>query len=177
MNKQRKIAFQIPFSLCFMASLAAASFTISSPDQKVKAEISDVGGRLRYQVVVDNQAVITPSDLSILSDGAELGQNATLGKPRLSRVNERYRFFGAKKEAVNRAQLATVPAISHGENFELDIHVANDGVGVRLRLPAKAWRKIEADHSSWRLAGDPVVWAADQEPAYESTYKTSIYRH
>ena len=91
----------------------------------------------------------------------------------MSRVNERYRFFGGKKEALNRAQLATVPVTSRGENYELDIHVANDGVGVRLRLSAKAGRQIEADHSSWRLAGDPVVWAADQEAAYESTYKTS----
>ncbi len=155
-------------------SLANASpVTVASPDGKVKAEISDTSGKLRYQVVVDNRPVLLPSNLDILSNGVELGQNATLGKPRFSRINERYRFFGGKNEAINQARLATVPVISQGEACEADIYVANDGVGVRLRLAAKAQRKVEAERSSWRLAGDPVVWAAEHDFGYENTFKTT----
>jgi alpha-glucosidase len=155
------------------ASAVASPITVASPDNKVKVELSDVGGRLRYRVAVENQVVLLPSDLGILSNGVELGQAATLGQPRFSRVNERYRFFGGKKEALNSARLASVPVTSHGESYEVDVHVADDGVGVRLRLPAKQGRQVEAERSIWRIGGNPVVWAAEQDASYESTYKTT----
>ena len=123
----------------------AASVAVTSPDGAVKAELSDAGGRLRYRVTVDGRQVLAPSNLGVLSDGVELGQGAILGEARHSTVNERYRFFGAHAEASNIARRATVPVVSQGESYAVDIHVANDGVGVRLRLPAKPGRKIEAD--------------------------------
>ncbi len=39
------------------------------------------------------------------------------------------------------ANEAAIPAKSHGVSYFVDIHVANDGVGVRLRLPAKTGTK------------------------------------
>ncbi len=59
----------------------AAPVTVASPDGKVKAELSDTGGKLRYHVSVDNKIVVFPSDLGLLSDGVEIGQDAILGKP------------------------------------------------------------------------------------------------
>lgn len=41
-----------------------------------------------------------------------LGQDAVLGKPQFSKVDEQYKFFGAHSVAVNRAQEATVPVTS-----------------------------------------------------------------
>lgn len=75
--------------------------------------------------------------------------------------------------AVNRAREATVPVKSHGESYLVDVHVANDGVGVRMRLSAKPGRKIQADRSSWMLEGDPVMWADKLDAAYESHYRTT----
>jgi len=75
--------------------------------------------------------------------------------------------------AVNRANEATVPITSHGESCLVDVHVADDGVGVRLRLSARPGRKVQADHSSWIIEGDPVVWAAKLDASYESQYQTT----
>src|SRR4051812_44259747 len=118
-----KLLFSLGLTFATTSLAVASPVTVSSPDGKVKAELSDTGGRLRYRVAVDNQTVIVPSDLGILSSGVELGQAATLGKPRFSNVNERYRFFGGKNEAVNRARLATVPVSSQGETYEVDVRV------------------------------------------------------
>lgn len=151
----------------------AKPIVVTSPDGKVKAELSAAGGVLRYRVTVDGKQVLAPSTLGILSDGVELGQEAVLGTPKFRRVNEQYNFFGAHSVAVNRAREATVPVNSHGESYMVDIHVADDGVGVRLRLSAKPGRKVQADRSSWALEGDPVIWADKLDPGYESPYRTT----
>jgi len=155
------------------ATIAATPITIKSPDGKIKAELSSTDGELRYRILVDGTQVLAPSRIAILTDGVELGTNAKLGKPRIRNVNETYKFFGAHSMAVNKAIEATVPVASHDESCLVDVHVANDGVGIRLRLPAKPGRKIQADHSSWALDGDPVVWADKLDASYESPYRTT----
>src|SRR4030095_2089581 len=152
---------------------APNSVIVTSPDGKVKVEISAADGSVRYRVMVDGKQVLAPSRIGILSNGVELGEDAVLGKPRFSKVSEQYKFFGAHSVAVNRADEVTVPIRSHGESYLVDVHVADDGVGVRLRLSAQPGRKVQADHSSWAIEGDPVVWAAQLDPAYESQYKTT----
>ena len=149
---------------------AAKPFVISSPDGKVKAELSAPGGVLEYRVTVDGKQVLAPSRLGLKADDFEFGKDVTLDAPNSRRIDEHYRFFGAQAEAVNRANEATFSARSHGESYFVDVHVANDGVGVRLRLPAKTDRKVQADRSTWRLEGNPTVWAAKLDNSYESPY-------
>jgi len=143
---------------------------VSSPDGRTRAELSDVDGILRYRVVVDGKQVLAPSKLGIQADDVELGQEVTLGTATSRKVDEHYRFFGAHAEAVNRANETTVAAQSHGQSYVVEMHVADDGVGVRLRLPAKTGRRVQADRSTWMLEGDPAVWAAKLDNSYESPY-------
>jgi alpha-glucosidase len=148
----------------------AGSVVVSSPDGRTRAELNAADGLLRYRIVVDSKQVLAPSMLGIQADDLELGQDVTLGSANTREVNEHYRFFGAHAEAVDRANEATVPAQSHGQSYFVDVHVANDGVGVRLRLPAKAGRRVQADRSTWMIEGDPTVWAAKLDNSYESAY-------
>jgi alpha-glucosidase len=151
---------------------AAEPIIVASPDGTVTAELSAQDGTLRYRVLVDGKQVVAPSALGIRADDVELGQGATLQKPALRTINESYPFRGGKIQAVNQAKEATVPVTTGGQSYEVDVHVANDGVGVRMRLPAKPGRKIQADRSAWKLEGNPVVWAAPLDWGYESTYFT-----
>jgi alpha-glucosidase len=137
----------------------AKPVTVLSPDGTIKMELSAPGGIIQYRVMVDGKPVLAPSRLGIEADNVEFGKDAVLGAVTSRKVDERYRFFGAHAEAVNRANEATVSVLSHGEAYFVDVHVANDGVGVRLRLPAKMGRKVQADQSTWKLEGDPVAWA------------------
>ena len=149
---------------------ATKSIIVSSPDGKVKAELSAPGGVLQYRVLVDGKQVLAPSKLGIAADEVEFGQDTTIGAAKLRKISEHYRFFGAHAEAVNRANESTLSAKSHDQPYFVDIHVANDGVGVRLRLPAKAGRQVQADRSTWMLEGDPTAWATEFNSAYESPY-------
>lgn len=168
--------------LVFFAALAATGaplasqthgrhpVTITSPDGRTRAELNAANGVLNYRVLVDGKQVLAPSMIGIEADDVELGRQVTLGSAKTRKVDERYRFFGAHAEAVNRANEATIPAESHGQSYLVDVHVANDGVAVRLRLPAKAGRRVQADRSTWMIEGDPTVWAAKLDNSYESAY-------
>lgn len=173
----RAIAFMFLATLSTLGGAnppaAGRPTVVASPDGKVRAELLSNSGNLVYRITMNGKQVIAPSRLGIRSDNIELGQEVSLGKPTRRSVNERYRLFGAHSVAVNRANEATVPASSHGESYFIDLHVANDGAGVRLRLPAKPGRKIQADRSSWMLEGDPVMWVDKLDAAYESPYRTS----
>lgn len=155
---------------------AKKAILVVSPDTKVRAELSVTDGVLSYRVTADGKQVLGPSKLGIQTDDVELGQDVTLGAPRVRKINEQYRFLGAHATAINRANEAVIPAQSHGETYFIDVHVANDGVGVRLRLPAKKGRKIQADRSTWALEGDPTLWADKLDPAYESPYHSTTLK-
>jgi len=165
---------------CAVVALAACSpgfadpLVIASPDGGVKAEVSDDGDALHYVVVLDGKQVLGPSTVSIQSDGTIYGRQVTLGKPQIHEANETYAFLGGKSAAVNRARVASIPVTTKGETYTLDVHVANDGVAVRLRLPDKTGRKVEADLSTWgTLGGNTPVWAAEYDPGYERPYRTT----
>ncbi len=147
-------------------------YTVTSPNGRLTAELTTTGNVLRYQVTVDGQQVLAPSEIGIRSDGMELGRNVVLGTLTRNSVDEQYDFFGGRSLAVNKANEASVLALSGNESYTVDLHVADDGVAVRLRLPAKKGRKIEAERSSWRFGGDPEMWVTQLDPGYEQHYRT-----
>lgn len=149
---------------------------VVSPDAKVRAELSVTDGVLSYRVTADGKQVLGASRLDIQTDNVELGQDVTLGVPRVRTINRQYRMFGAHRTATDRANEAVIPAQSHGESYFVDVHVANDGVGVRFRLPARHARKIQADRSTWMLEGNPTVWVDKLDAAYESPYRTTTLK-
>jgi len=149
---------------------------VASPDGKVRAELLSESGMLAYRVTADGKQVLASSRLGIRSDNVELGEQVSFGSPTRRSVDERYRFFGGHATATNHANEVTVPVASHGESYAVDLHVADDGVGVRLRLPAKSGRQVQGDRSSWKLNGDPVMWVDKFIPEYESPYHTSSLR-
>ncbi len=154
-------------------SKAAGSVLVQSPDGTVQAEVTSAAGNLRYRVLVDGKQVLAPSTLAIRSDDVEWGQDVTLGSTRRHTVNEHYAFLGAHGVALNHAAEAVILAKSHGMPFQIDVHVANDGVALRLQLPAKPGRQVQADHSVWKLDGDPTVWVTAWDPGYEKPYGTT----
>ena len=173
MNKPALLlALLISSLVAVCPATAAKQVVVQSPDGHLSAIVSASDGNLRYRVLLDGKQLLAPSRLGIRADGVELGEIVTLGTAKLRQVHESYRFFGAHSLAVNDAREASVTATSHGESYSVDIHVANDGVGVRLRLAAKKGRKVEADRSTWMIEGNPTIWADKLDYSYEAHYQT-----
>ena len=171
------LLFSIALCVPGLASQPAKkSIVVVSPDAKVRAELSVTDGVLSYRITADGKQVLGASKLGIRTEDVELGQEVTLGAVRVRKINQQYRFFGAHGVATDRANEAVIQAQSHGESYFVDVHVANDGVGVRLRLPAKRGRKIQADRSTWMLDGNPTVWADELNSGYESPYHATTLK-
>ena len=164
------IAFAMAFNAPAWAGTPSAGTptTVASPDGKIRVELSSSSGNLAYRITVDGKQVIAPSRLGIRSDNVELGQEVSLGKPGLTLSERAVPLLGSAFGGRESRHEATVPATSHGESYAVDLHVANDGVAVRLRLPAKPGRKVQADRSSWMLEGDPTMWVDKLDFGYEA---------
>ena len=160
------------FLLLASSSVQARPVSVASPDGRVKALVSDERGVLTYRVSVDGKPILDPSPLGIRSNGVDLGRGVAIQGTKRGKVAERYPYYGGKRWAENKANTAKLLLASNGVIFSADVHVANDGVAVRLRLPALVGRKIEAEQSGWRLAEtDARVWTTEFLPDYENLYK------
>lgn len=148
-------------------------YTVSSPNGRIRAELSTTDSMLRYRITVDGEELLAPSEIGIRSDGVDIGSDVALGTIERRSIDEQYEFFGARSTALNRANEGSVPATSGGEAFTVDLHVANDGVGVRVRLGAKVGRRVEGERTVWRFPGNPTVWASELDPSYEQHYRTT----
>ncbi|WP_235074269.1 glycoside hydrolase family 97 protein [Asticcacaulis sp. AC466] len=159
-------------SLVLMAStVQARQVRVVSPDGKVSAFVNDDGGALTYRVTADGKPVLDSSPIGLRSNGRDLGKAVSIKSFRRGKIDERYAIFGGKAWASNKANTATISLASNGETIEADVHVANDGVAVRLRLPALPGRSVDADLSGWNLAGgNPRLWATEFLPDYENVY-------
>jgi len=163
------------FGIVLLSASHAAPVSVSSPNGHLTATVNDAGGHITYSVSLDGKEVLGPSVVGIKSDGIAFGTEGTLGTPVTASVNETYPVFGVKSVAVNNAHTATVPVTTQGQQANLDLHVADDGVGIRLRLPAKAGRKVEGYLTTWKLPSDPTLWLMQQgrsSDCYEEPYQS-----
>lgn len=167
-----KVAASLAASGIFAAGIQATEIKINSPDGKVGITVTDRGG-LSYSVSLDGRDVVSQSRFGIISDGIDLGTDATLGKTFSRRIRESYSMFGGHSRAVNDCRETTVSVRSAGEVYELDVRAYNDGVALRSRLAAKVGRKIIGESSEWKMAGNPVAWFQTDFGSYEGIWQNS----
>ncbi len=161
------------YSALTVHTASAKPVSLYSPDHQIHVTLESLDGQLSYSINVGHYVILPSSSLGVRVDGTELGQAVKIGQPSYRAINQSYKFWGAHTTALNKANEVTVPIVSHGQNYWVDVHAANDGVAVRLRLNAQKDRHVEADRSVWRFAGNPTVWADVLGPEYETPYKTT----
>ena len=96
-------------SACTAQTPSVKPVIVSSPDGKVRTELSASDGTLKYRVLVDGKQVLAPSRMGIEADDVELGTDVILGSGKVHKIDEHYKFFGAHAEAINLANEATIP--------------------------------------------------------------------
>lgn len=152
----------------------ATTINVESPSGRIKVHISDDGGRLNYKVSADGKDILGASPLGIQTNATDIGRASAITKVKRGKVAETYRFYGARQWAKYNANTATISLTDKGTIAFADVTVSEEGMGVRLRLPAQAGRKIEADLSGWKLGGsDPDIWVSELKEDYENPYYQS----
>lgn len=153
----------------FLQAESALSF--SSPDGKIKVELSNTADGLRYQVTMDGKEVLAPSRLGISADGQDLGLGTVWGKPVERNIKKTYPINGGHATARHEAREISLPLSSPALTaYTLDFQVQNDGVAWRFRLPAKLKRKVEPENSEWKLPPESIAWFQFDLGSYEGVF-------
>ncbi|HLP77073.1 MAG TPA: glycoside hydrolase family 97 catalytic domain-containing protein, partial [Candidatus Paceibacterota bacterium] len=152
-------------------AVCAAEVTVKSPDKKAVVTVTDVGG-LSYSVTFDGREVVGKSRFGIISDGADLGADAKLGKTSSHKIRENYSILGGHAKALDYCRETTIAIRSAGgEAYELDVRAYNDGVALRARLAAKPGRRINGEATEWKISGNPLAWYQTDFGSYEGIFQ------
>jgi alpha-glucosidase len=121
------------------AAHAARLINLESPNASIRATLSvRDNGRLMLTVFDDDQAVISPSPLGIVVDGADLGIGVELGREKEREIHEVMPRRGVKSMAVNHCMEYLIPVTVRetGFTWALEIRVSRAGG----RRPPDQWR-------------------------------------
>jgi len=144
---------------------------ISSPDGAVELLLQGDESQLRFAVTFRSAAVIEPSPLSLLVDGVDLAQGATVGKVESYERNERFAWRGVHGQAVNRFKGASI-ALRHTASrtaYTLEVRVFDGGIGFRWIVPGEGSR-VPDEATTFVLPAQTTVWYHDLQGHYEGTH-------
>ena len=147
----------------------AADVTVSSPDGRVVLRLAaDDKGTLSYSVTFAQKAVIEPSAIGIVLDGANLAQGVDLGNADRYTVNTRYAWNGPHSMASDNCNGVKV-ALTHRQSrqaYTLEMRAYNDGIAFRHIAPGQGTR-VPDEATAFRLPDNTTLWYHDLENHYE----------
>jgi alpha-glucosidase len=162
----------------FVLSFAGASpakeneLTIKSPDGKIAVAVG-AGEHLSYTVNFHGQRVLEKSELGIIVDSHDLGQNAEFsGKAERHVINEQYRTRGLHDTAVNHCNVIVIGLTSDSTPWQLEVRVFNDGVACQYRVPGSGSRHIDGESTEWTVPVGSTLWRQDEN---NSSYESKFY--
>ena len=119
--------------------LQAKTVTVSSPNQQIKVVVSDEQELPSYQVIFNDQTLISPSSLGFdFRQHPSLGHNAKISNSSISSHNETWQQPWGERQSVqdNHNKLALTFSQA-GTTFNITFKVFDDGIGFRYELAAK----------------------------------------
>lgn len=152
------------------APLAAEGVSVDSPNKKVRIELLDEGGVLRYRVSLENRPVLEASALGLVVDGVNLGAGgARLQKPERYATNETYAWRGVHAQAVDRSKGVRVAVARGDATFRLELRAFDDAAAFRFVVPGTGSRVPDAA-SEFRPPAGSTLWYHGPRDHYEGLY-------
>ncbi len=154
--------------------LAAEDWSVSSPDGKIIAKISDEGG-LRYRIEVDGKPLLNASRLGLeFAEGLTLGPAAKIEKAKASRHDGTWEnHFGKRRTVRDQWNQIELTLQESGRRYAVIFRVYDDGVAFRYDLPkASKLGKfvLNRELTEFAFAGDHRCWAGESSDCAENQY-------
>ena len=184
MKKSFRILFCVVFSvfsLPLMVVAAPKTYTLSSPDGRIKAEIN-AGDKVSYSVKFDGKVVLAPSEIAmVLDNGVVFGEG---------KVKKTYSWKNADKAIPTVAyKKATVDdvfnclAISF-KDCAIEFRAYDNAVAYRFISTAKKGAfNVESEKAEFNFPEDWTAWVPyvrDGQDSFEKQFKNSFenyYEH
>lgn len=158
------------------SSPSAHPISLRSPDGKIQFIFRLTDSLPVYSVLFQGRVLIGASPLELEFSGAPaFGHGLKTGRPVLTEGEDDYRLIVGKTAHVqDRYREVRIPleeeALPH-RHVDFVVRVFNDGLAFRYVFAAQSGRagfELTAEHTSFRLQGDPVMMAS-----YRVNYNTS----
>ena len=143
--------------------------TVVSPDGSLKVTVDAVDGLLCYNVVKDNDTILTNSRLGFeLMGGNVLGIRTEVLDVTRTKVNEDWETVWGEQRIIKDKHNG---AIFHTAWFDVEVRVFDDGFGFRYIFPESLGNiAIRHELTEFRFARDDhkAWWLPESVPYYES---------
>ncbi len=167
----------IPIVLLCAFSARCMTTSVTSPDGRISATISDVGG-LHYEVVVDGQKLLASSKLGLeFGDGTILGPKSGISSSSSGKFDSTWKNrFGKESLVRNHYRELSVSLDESGEQvrkFGLMVRAYDDGVALRYVLPEESGLgnfTLKKDLTTFEFTDDFPCWAGQFSNHGENQY-------
>ncbi|HXL07479.1 MAG TPA: glycoside hydrolase family 97 N-terminal domain-containing protein, partial [Gemmatimonadales bacterium] len=148
------------------------ALAVSSPNGAVAFQLLPGNEpRLRFAITFRGRPVIETSPLSLVVDGAELGQGVAVGNVERYDANQRYPWRGVHSQAINRFKGARI-ALRHtgsGTDYVLDVRAFDDGIAFRSIVRGSGPR-VPDEATTFVVPAGSTVWYHDLRGHYEGVH-------
>lgn len=138
----KKPSLLLASCLMFATSAYADTYSLSSPNARVKVDLNHGARGLSYNLSLDGKPIISESALGLIINNRPLGNNEMkfIGKEDNS-VNTSFSLLGRTSKVVDHYNTFTLKFASKDErnlNLNLVVRVYDEGVAIRYQLPNQA---------------------------------------
>ena len=165
--------------LCLASCASPDTTEVTSPDGRIRlAFLLDDGGRLAYQVEVDDTLFLSPSALGFQArDGVNLSEGFRLLGTDFAEADETWhQSWGENKTLRNHyREMAVRLSGEAGVRLTLRFRVFDDGLGFRYEydVPGVDSLLLTDELTAFRMARDGTAWSIPANfDTYELTYRT-----
>lgn len=170
--------------LCF-SQLFSQDMQVSSPDGKLKVEISLNNGKLFYQVSLQGKEMLQNSPLGLRGNGVDLSSGLISKEKRARSINETYSEPKIKKSSVRYQANELVVSFENAKKnkLELTFRVSNNDIAFRYFIPQTGEAAnliIEEELSGYHFPegtttfltpqATPMIGWMKTKPSYEEEY-------
>lgn len=153
----------------------AADFTPAgdcpAPGGKLRVEVgTDAGGHLAWRLEAAGRTVIGVSHAGVLVAGVDSGAGATVGKPVVRDVDQRFAWRGPDKERREHCRVAEFPIQANGCTWTFEVRSFDEGAGYRCRIPGKEKRHISGEAATFVLPAGAICYANPETESYEGIH-------
>ena len=154
---------------CMLFCACEPQTSVSSPDGKLSVACSvDSMGRPMYQVSMNGEDIIYPSQLGLQLAQTDLSEGFTLLRTQRDQHNETWETtWGEDHYIVNHYnQLSLFLRHRSGIEMQVCFRVFNDGWAMRYMLPEMADTVLINECTSYQFAKEPTVWSIPWRTEY-----------
>jgi len=163
--------------LFFFSNSSAQDLSVSSPNEKLKVNLSLEEGKLSYRVFLEGIEMLEKSPLGLRGSEADLSANLRLITKSSRQIDETYTEQKIKKSTVRYQANELVIKFENGNKNQLEVvfRVSNNDIAFRYQIPQTgeaANLVIEEELSGYRFPAVTTTFLTPQAPPMSGWKKT-----